>query len=117
MGFSRTIRNENAAGVPVDAKVRIRPRTRRERIGWLVNVLTEHVFLLLALVILIPPVRSIEGQTFDAWYRVFPIMSAFLLLSRGCAIRRGDESWVGVALKLLVFVAFGVALREVSTMW
>jgi len=96
------------------------PRSRlwtSQRFRYAASLVMEHLFLGLALACLIPPPRSVEGETFPTWYYSLILMWLFLLVSRVCALRRGDESWLGIALKLLVFSVFGLVLNSASRMW
>ena len=66
----------------------------------------DHFLFAVAMVLLIPPVPSMEGQTYNFWKIIIP-MTVVLGGSRFIAIRQGNETWLGWAFKTIIFVCVG----------
>lgn len=81
-----------------------------------ISVIAEHLLLAMGLFFLVPPPVSMEGQIYSGWYRAIAVMCIFVMMSRAIAMRRGEESWSGALLKLVIFSLLGVALHYASNM-
>jgi hypothetical protein len=69
-------------------------------------VVGEHLFLLLALALIIPPVPSEKGQSYD-YIRAAPLVAILAVASRWCAWLVDREGWLGLLVKPAMFVAAG----------
>jgi hypothetical protein len=70
----------------------------------------EHLLLLVALGLMVPPVPSESGQGYG-FARAALLLAAAAAGSRGCAWVEGRESWAGVVLKTAMFVAAGYLMH------
>jgi len=70
----------------------------------------EHVFFLITLVLMVPPIPSEKGQV----YNYFPTCLFIAIAaggSRWCAWAAGRESWFGSLMKTAMFVAVGYVMN------
>jgi hypothetical protein len=82
---------------------------KRDKISYFVSVSADHLLFALAMSMLIPPIPSMEGQIYSFWGSL-PFMMLFLCASRWIAIRRGDETWLGLLLKSPIFLIVGFTM-------
>lgn len=71
-------------------------------LSWLLNILLEHFFLGLSLAFIIPPVPS-NKERYYFQSALVPMLFC-LTLSRFLAMRRGQETWLGMALKSCILI-------------
>jgi hypothetical protein len=71
------------------------------------SVLVEHLLLGIAILSIIPPFTSRQGERYDFGRGPVVVMLLFLIPSRILAMRRGEESWFGMVLKAAILVVAG----------
>lgn len=70
----------------------------------------EHLLLLVALGLLIPPYPSMEGEV-SPFRRAIPLIVPIMAGSRLCARFLGRESWAGIVVKIAIVLLVGFVMR------
>jgi hypothetical protein len=77
----------------------------------LVSTLADHLLFGLAMLFLIPPIPSMDGETEKlSFFKPMAFVLVLLSGSRYLALRRKEETWLGWILKAVIFVAAGFAM-------
>jgi hypothetical protein len=103
-------------GVAEDKMTEKDEAVRSQHWRYVLSVLTEHLLLACALASIIPPPVSIKGQHYNFLMAPAVLMLTLLLPCRYLAIRRGEESWPGAALKGGIFIVAGIVNYERASM-
>ena len=76
----------------------------------------ENILFAVGMFLLIPPVPSMSGTK----YGLFPLGALAVVLfsfSRFFAVRRGGESKLWAVVQVLLFLAFGIIMRDRAQMF
>ncbi len=87
-----------------------RESRRLNHAGWMTSFVAEHLLLTASMLLLIPPVMSVAGDI-PSIARGLGMPLALLAASRYLAMRRHEESWVGLITKCFIFSLAGFAIH------